>query len=53
MRIPVPFVVLPLLLLALPACTDAAGTVLQPNDVQIVAFASDAPDAMVSRDEID
>ena len=33
-------------LLALPA---HAATVLEPNDVQIVAFASDAPDAFVSK----
>ena len=33
-------------LLVLPA---HAATVLEPNDVQIVAFASDAPDAFVSR----
>lgn len=37
------------LAIALLALPSHATSVLEPNDVQIVAFASDAPDAMVSQ----
>ena len=40
---------LPLLLLLLSGTTAVVETtILQPNDIQIVAYASDAPDAFVS-----